>query len=150
MTHDNLSDSNSCALFAAFEHSQCGGDGDDGHAAFDEEGIRGKKFVVLQNGQSYESECLGSSSSSSSTITIVCNTHLFSNNAGDSVRLIQVFHFWYNLVSTEWRLRLNNCTQSSTHIIDLTNDSLCFRRGCFSKHCMHLCKGRQRAMSIKN
>ena len=101
MIRDDISDSNSCALFAAFEHSHCGGDGDDGHdaadasAAFDEEGICGKKFVVLKTGQSYESDCR----SSSSTITIVCNTHLFSNNSGDSVRLIQVFYSGINLMA---------------------------------------------------
>ncbi len=117
MICDDLSDSNSCALFAAFEHSHCGGDehshcggdehshcggdGDDGHdaadasAAFDEEGVCGKKFVVLKTGQSYECDCR----SSSSPITIVCNTHLFSNNSGDSVRLIQVFYSGINIMA---------------------------------------------------
>jgi hypothetical protein len=79
----------------------CDGSGADGAtsaSAFDEDCTGGRRFVRLEPGQSFSGGGSSSSSSSSSggggkakTIVIACNTHLFSHNAGDAVRLLQTW-----------------------------------------------------------
>ena len=85
--------SSSIALFSAFQHKRASDSDADGtadnhdvspdSAAFDEQNP--KRFVVLKSGESFDG-----SRSSNRSVVVVCNTHLFSHNAGDAVRLLQV------------------------------------------------------------
>jgi hypothetical protein len=76
----------------------CGADGATSASAFDEDCAGGRRFVRLEPGQSFAGGGGGSSSCSNSggggktkAIVIACNTHLFSHNAGDAVRLLQTW-----------------------------------------------------------
>ena len=100
-----LTGSSSIALFGAFQLVPCagagagagaGGGGTDHGVAVEDSSDTDSHFggtsIELDVGEFFERKDCSSSSSSSSgnSIVIVCNTHLFSHNAGDAVRLVQV------------------------------------------------------------